>query len=147
MRYRGQGHEIAVPLTGGALDPAMLRTAFDEAYARLFGRTIPRLEVEALTWTLALSEPQDLPAFVPSLSPRLRRPQPLPAIDGLIESASGETVQAAVFERDALTTGAINHRTRRHCRGRHHHDRPHRVHRLRVSPPATWCWKERAHER
>ena len=34
MRYRGQGHEIAVPLDGAALDPAALRAAFETTYAR-----------------------------------------------------------------------------------------------------------------
>jgi N-methylhydantoinase A len=62
MRYRGQGHEVAVPLPDGALDPAALRTAFDATYARVYGRVIPRLEVEAVTWTLSLAEPHALPA-------------------------------------------------------------------------------------
>jgi N-methylhydantoinase A len=104
MRYRGQGHEIAVPLTGGRLDPAALRTAFEATYIQLFGRIIPRLEIEALTWTLSLSEPQDLP-----------RPQPTPTASGaakptgqrqMVESSTGAAVQAAVFERDSLLPGA-----------------------------------------
>ena len=44
MRYRGQGHEVAVLLPDGALDPAALRAAFDATYARVYGRVIPRLE-------------------------------------------------------------------------------------------------------
>ena len=32
MRYRGQGHEIAVPFPAGKADPATLRTAFDTTY-------------------------------------------------------------------------------------------------------------------
>ncbi len=42
--------------------PTRCALAFDATYARLFGRIIPRLEIEALTWTLALSQPHDLPA-------------------------------------------------------------------------------------
>ena len=103
MRYRGQGHEIAVPLTGAGLDPAAMRAAFDETYTRLFGRVIPRLEVEALTWTLALSEPSSLPA-----------PQPIPPDTGparasgtrrLVESATGDVVEASVYTRDDLSPG------------------------------------------
>ena len=62
--YRGQGHEIAVslPNRGFAVGDAVeLHRLFDVAYAGLFGRTIPRLEVEALTWTLALSTDRPLP--------------------------------------------------------------------------------------
>ncbi len=54
MRYRGQGHEIAVPLDGAALKADMLRQAFEATYMQLFGRIIPNLEIEAVTWTLAL---------------------------------------------------------------------------------------------
>ena len=57
MRYRGQGHEIAVSLDRAALNPVALRAAFETTYARLFGRIIPGLEIEVVTWTLALSQP------------------------------------------------------------------------------------------
>src|SRR5262249_60871660 len=67
MRYRGQGHEVAVPLPEGPLDPAALRAAFDATYARVYGRTIPRLEVEAVTWTLSGAEAHEAPG-------RLRQP-------------------------------------------------------------------------
>jgi N-methylhydantoinase A len=103
MRYRGQGHEIAVPLTGARLDPDALRAAFDARYAQLFGRTIPRLEIEALTWTLGLAEPQDLPRQAPLPPPRAPdRPMERRSI---IDTATGETLEAAVFERAALPPG------------------------------------------
>ncbi|MGA8551085.1 MAG: hydantoinase/oxoprolinase family protein, partial [Stellaceae bacterium] len=44
MRYRGQGHEIAVPLPTkpyAAADAATLRAAFEDAYRRLYSRIIP----------------------------------------------------------------------------------------------------------
>jgi N-methylhydantoinase A len=104
MRYRGQGHEIAVPLPVGRLDPAALRAAFDQTYGRLYGRTIPRLEVEAVTWTLSLSEPYDLPTRLP------RPPDPAPIAPGatcrLIETTSGDSVDAGLFERASLPVGA-----------------------------------------
>ncbi|MDP1748736.1 MAG: hydantoinase/oxoprolinase family protein, partial [Reyranella sp.] len=56
MRYRGQGHEIAVPLPNSAFaaDAAPeLRRRFEATYETVFGRAIPKLEVEALTWTLS----------------------------------------------------------------------------------------------
>lgn len=103
MRYRGQGHEIAVPLPASGLDPAALRAAFDQTYGRLFGRIIPKLEVEAVTWTLSLSqlsEQADQQAAPPAADP----PEP----DDhwrIVDSGSGETVDALVFERSRLAPG------------------------------------------
>ena len=78
MRYVGQGHEIGVELPvevvdgvaagfsrGGAsadgavgADPAAaLRDAFDRGYHAVYGRTIPGLDVEVLSWTLVVSAP------------------------------------------------------------------------------------------
>jgi N-methylhydantoinase A len=103
MRYRGQGHEIAVPLPEGRLDPAVLRAAFDDAYARLYGRVIPRLEVEAVTWTLSLAEPHELPNCLPPPA----RVNGMSSIESchLVETASGEPVDAALFERKSLPIG------------------------------------------
>jgi N-methylhydantoinase A len=67
MRYRGQGHEIAVTLpvrdfeTG---DDAILSKLFQEKYAQLFGRTIPGLTQEVISWSLSLGMPTALPAAV-----------------------------------------------------------------------------------
>ncbi len=103
MRYRGQGHEVAVPLPEGTLDPARLRAAFDTTYAKVYGRVIPRLEVEAVTWTLSLAEPHELPRRLPE------PPDAGAAIpDGrcrIVETASGDAVDAAVFLRSALKKG------------------------------------------
>jgi N-methylhydantoinase A len=57
MRYLGQGHEIAVEVNDLNDVPA-LHTGFEAAYKSLFGRTIPDLEVEVLSWTLSLATPQ-----------------------------------------------------------------------------------------
>ena len=98
MRYRGQGHEIAVPLPDGPLDPAALRAAFDATYTRVFGRIIPRLEIEAVTWTLSLAEPH-----ASARTTGHRRPTPSAATPSgrcrIIETASGEAVDASVFVR------------------------------------------------
>ena len=103
MRYRGQGHEIAVPFPAGAADPATLRAAFDAAYATLFGRIIPGLEIEAVTWTLALSQPQDRPA-ISIMPPDGLSASPI-GTRRLIETDSGEPVSADVHDRSALTPG------------------------------------------
>jgi len=103
MRYRGQGHEVAVPLPDGTLDPTALRAAFDATYTRVYGRVIPGLEVEAVTWTLSLAEPHTLPGRLPmppdagvAVSAARRR---------IIDTASGEPVDASLFTRGDLPRG------------------------------------------
>jgi N-methylhydantoinase A len=104
MRYRGQGHEVAVPLPDDPLDPVALRVAFDATYTRVYGRVIPRLEVEAVTWTLSLSEPHTLPARLPTpLDADAGQPS---GVTSIIETTSGEAVDASVFVRTTLPKGA-----------------------------------------
>ena len=52
MRYVGQGFEIGVDVDDSTADG--LRHAFDAAYEQLYGRLIPGLDVEVLSWTLTL---------------------------------------------------------------------------------------------
>jgi N-methylhydantoinase A len=106
MRYRGQGHEIAVALPARVLaadDAATLRGGFEAAYIALFGRVIPRLEVEAMTFALSLSAARALPGRVPDPPPRAA-PQPAGTRD-VTDPATGATEPAAVFERGALAPG------------------------------------------
>ena len=104
MRYKGQGHEIAVPLDGSALDPVALRAVFETTYARLFGRIIPGLEIETVTWTLALSQPYALPAPHPM--------QPVTSVAAvssrrrMVEAINGEIIDAPVYTRASLAPGA-----------------------------------------
>lgn len=107
MRYRGQGHEIAVRLPSGPYDPddpEPFRNAFEDTYRALYGRTIPGLAVEALSWALSLKEEKPLP-------PRLADPPPVPApppslFRRMVDPSSGREVEAAVYERAALPPGA-----------------------------------------
>src|SRR5256884_5755708 len=60
MRYRGQGHEIAVPVPARDYrdeDAGELLAAFETAYRRLYSRVIPGVEVEVLSWVVLLSGP------------------------------------------------------------------------------------------
>jgi len=106
MRYRGQGHEISVAMPSRpytAEDVALLRKGFEQAYAALFSRIIPKLEVEGLTWSLALSTSRELPK--PVADPP-SRPAPLPiAMRRLLDPATGEANEAALHERVALAPG------------------------------------------
>ena len=79
MRYRGQGHEIAVPLPAGPYhdgDAATLHALFEDAYRRLYHRVIPGVEVEVLSWVLLLSAPPPAEAAAPPPSPPAYAPSP-----------------------------------------------------------------------
>ncbi|MBR0669996.1 hydantoinase/oxoprolinase family protein [Neoroseomonas soli] len=106
MRYRGQGHEIAVPLPARAFeatDAAGLHRSFEAAYTTLFGRVIPRLEVEAMTFALSLSAARPLPARVPD-PPSLPAPPPRGSRE-VTDPATGATEAAALHERASLAPG------------------------------------------
>ena len=107
MRYLGQGHEITVALPTRELetaDVAALRAGFDAAYTRLYGRTIPNLDVEVLSWTLTVktvvTEPDPAAETTPQPAPTPRR------FRELFDSATEKTVEAPVYARADLKPGA-----------------------------------------
>ena len=108
MRYRGQGHEIAVPLptrTYHADDAVTLRSTFEDAYRRLYSRIIPGVEVEILSWVLLLSAPRPVEPDTTLLSPTPYTPQPArqrPVFDPEL----GEFVSVAIYDRGSLAPGA-----------------------------------------
>jgi len=107
MRYRGQGHEVPVPIPDGdftAEGEAPLRAAFEATYDALYGRTIPKLDIEALTWTLSLAEARGLPARLPD-APPAEAPEPA-GHRRMTDPGTGGEVLAALYERAALPPGA-----------------------------------------
>ena len=103
MRYRGQGHEIAVPITAG-IGATALHEAFVAAYRGIFGRAIPGLQPEVMTWALSLSCPVADPAMLPDVA---RHAATAPTHHrSLTDPATGECHPAAVHPRDALPPGA-----------------------------------------
>lgn len=109
MRYVGQGHEIGVRIpdelpADGDEAGAALRRAFDLAYAELYGRTIPRLDVEILSWTLVVSTARAPVAPLEPAPTSPTRPRPARTVD-LFEGASGSRVRADVFARTDLAPG------------------------------------------
>jgi N-methylhydantoinase A/oxoprolinase/acetone carboxylase beta subunit/N-methylhydantoinase B/oxoprolinase/acetone carboxylase alpha subunit len=106
-RYVGQGHEIKLELPNIDLlpeDEKTLRGAFEQEYTQHFGRTVPGLDIEILTWTLSLSEraqaveahgAEDENAEAPT-STETRM---------LHLSGNSPSVEVPVFERDSLTSG------------------------------------------
>ena len=106
MRYVGQGHEIDVVLPNRALseeDLAALQQTFDTAYRQHYGRTIPAMDVEVLTWALNLSTPS---ARAEQLAPPALAEAP--DADGrrtLFDPAKTDFVDGAVIRRDKLGPG------------------------------------------
>jgi N-methylhydantoinase A len=106
MRYRGQGHEIAVELPVRefvAADRSKIAELFEAAYRRLYSRSIPGVEIEILSWVIALSGSAEgrLAAAArerPSdAKPRLRRP--------VFDPGTGEFTDMPVYWRPDLTPG------------------------------------------
>ncbi|MDP6706940.1 MAG: hydantoinase/oxoprolinase family protein [Alphaproteobacteria bacterium] len=108
MRYRGQGHEITVPLgldDLGADDRASLEAAFEAEYTSLYGRIIPNLSMEVLTWTLSLATRQALPEASASATVEAYRPEAA-ARRAVFDPESGAAVEVALHDRGALAPGA-----------------------------------------
>ena len=107
MRYVGQGHEVSVPLPLRPLEPGdaqTLQQAFDATYTRFYGRTIPDMDVEVLTWALTLTGPVDAappvaePAAVATLPPAIGERT-------LFNTRAADFETVPVYGRDTLTPG------------------------------------------
>jgi N-methylhydantoinase A len=108
MRYRGQGHEIAVPLPIRRYqqdDAATLRALFEDAYRRLYHRIIPGVEVEVLSWVLLLSAPPPAEPAPPLPAPPAYTPAPA-RHRAVFDPELGEFVTVDIHERQQLKPGA-----------------------------------------
>jgi N-methylhydantoinase A len=107
MRYIGQGHEIAVALEARPLELAdrqRLQEAFEREYRAQFGRIIPDLEAEVLSWALSVSTRVAPPKPEP---PRPKTTSPAPGgRRRVFDAGSGDFLEALVFHRTDLKPGA-----------------------------------------
>lgn len=106
MRYVGQGHEVAVPVTAtdfGPQDVRALKSAFEAAYRAQFGLTIPDVEIEVMNWSLALSTWPEVPAAVPP-SPSCDPPEPR-GHRAVFDPATAAFVDAPIYDRESLPVG------------------------------------------
>ena len=108
MRYRGQGHEIAVELPVrefAAVDRSTLAELFEGAYRRLYSRAIPGVDIEILSWVLSLSAPAEgRLAAESSEQPGEARPIMNRAV---LDPEAGEFIDTPVYWRGDLAPGAI----------------------------------------
>ena len=121
MRYRGQGHEITVPLDLEELiatdgnrpsDHVIRRTLesrFVESYRELYTRDIPGLEVEALTWLLTVRTVVDADRWSePDADPVALGEHPdVEVIDPATGSASPHRVIDRALVADASIDGPL----------------------------------------
>jgi N-methylhydantoinase A len=107
MRYRGQGHEVMVPLAVaryGDGDGGRIAEAFAAAYRTLYSRAIPGVDIEVVSWALSLRAPLELAVEAPQPAkeyvppPAGRRP--------LFDPGRGETIEVPVYRRADLRPGA-----------------------------------------
>jgi N-methylhydantoinase A len=107
MRYRGQGHEIAVMLPVhdfSAADRATLSELFEAAYRRLYSRSIPGVDIEILSWVVSLAAPaQGRLASAADEQPSEPKPATRHAV---FDVDSGEFVETPVYWRAQLPPGA-----------------------------------------
>ncbi len=106
MRYRGQGHEIEIPLPLHQLSPAdlpALTAAFDAEYARQFSRTVPGMVIEVLNWSVRLgTKPVEPP---PSTTNAMGRNATAQGTRPIRCDVTGAEVEAAIFWRPHLAPG------------------------------------------
>jgi N-methylhydantoinase A/oxoprolinase/acetone carboxylase beta subunit len=107
MRYVGLGNEIVTELPTrplGADDRALLQTAFDDTYRSLYGRLVPRLDVEALSGGLVFASEAE------PVRPADQPPEPSVAVPlgrlRLFDPEALGPIEAAVYGRAGLATGA-----------------------------------------
>jgi len=107
MRYRGQGHEIAVELPVRAFtsaDRGILTELFEAAYRRLYSRSIPGVDIEILSWVVSLRAPAEGRLAGESVEqpgepkPVSRRP--------VLDPDRGEFVDTPIYWRADLAPGA-----------------------------------------
>jgi N-methylhydantoinase A len=107
MRYKGQGHEIVVPLPARELvesDATVLRQAFEDAYAALFSSTIPKATIEIMTWSFSASTVAERPLV--ETVPAVRRSSAKAVGSCRLFDAQTDTIlDVPVYERDEMSVG------------------------------------------
>ena len=107
MRYAGQGHEISVPVPTRRLkaeDSALLKAAYDRAYSAQYGRVIPGVDIEVLSWALHVRAVSDQGAdekhSVENYTPKAD------AERQLFDADTGDVGTVPVYCRAKLNAGA-----------------------------------------
>ena len=106
MRYAGQGHEIAVTLPAVRLvakDLPRLERLFDGAYRALYGRTVPNMQVEIMSWSVTVSTKVRRAAKAATLPNKPAKPVGRRRV---FEPTLAKWRDIPVYERGSLARGA-----------------------------------------
>jgi N-methylhydantoinase A/oxoprolinase/acetone carboxylase beta subunit len=107
MRHLGQRSEVTFRIPRRPLRPADLpavERAFRDAYRARYGRSIPDVPVEAVTWRVVVSGPaRPLPGDVPEAGRRRGSARPAGRRPGCF---GGRPVEMAVYRRGGLAPGS-----------------------------------------
>ena len=107
MRYLGQGHEVLVTLPNRAWAPAdtgIIRSAFEAAYEALYGRIIPKLDLEIVSWSVQVSAVRGTVARVDPPPPAAA--PPARGTRTVLDPGSGRVVEAKLYRRSDFSAGA-----------------------------------------
>jgi N-methylhydantoinase A len=107
MRYRGQGHELTVTIGAGELDAssaAELERLFIADYEQQFGRRIPDLDVEVLSWSLRLATVRAPIVRCPA-APSDHIATPADRVE-VVDPLSGKLERIPLYNRSELTAGS-----------------------------------------
>ena len=107
MRYLGQGHEVAVVFPARrwkAGDGTFVRQAFETAYEKTYGRIIPNLDLELVSWAVEVSATVEAPAPAGAAG-EASAPAPY-ASRRLLDAGSGQYVEAPAYRREELQPGS-----------------------------------------
>ena len=110
VRYVGQGYEIAVEVpAGGAAGYGReaLHAAFEAAYRALYGRVIPDLDIEVLSWTLTLGADPAALSEAALAADVGRAAEAPPAAADLYDPGLRERLPARRFARESLAAGTV----------------------------------------
>jgi N-methylhydantoinase A len=109
IRYRGQGHELNIELPARAYgedDANVIGTLYDAQYEKNYGRRIPGLKAEVLTWTLLLTAESDVPdTAAPQLCGAVGA-APFESKRLVFDTDLGKFVDASVIRRTQARAGS-----------------------------------------
>ena len=112
VRYKGQGYEIEVPISGIAFreaDGAAVRTElarrFAEQYERAYGRVLGRAELEAITWRIRAEAGHDAKGAAPEVALATSDASPVGARRIYLGPRVG-FADAAVYDRYRMPAGS-----------------------------------------